>query len=132
MKNKVFSLAEHYFTWHYGQAYADIYHVWLNFIWFIFNFFSINLLISTLFSPWKRMGEEYPAGFDIGRAAETWIVNILMRFVGAGTRFIVICVGLFFASIVFLIGLIVLAVWTIMPAFFVALIILGLSLIIYG
>jgi hypothetical protein len=132
MKNKTVSLIEHYFTWHYGRAYADIYHVWMNFIWFFFNFFSINLLISTLFSPWKRMGEEYPAGFDIGRAISTWVVNILMRFVGAGTRLIVISVGLLLASITFLLGLIIFAIWTVMPIFFVALIILGISLIIYG
>ncbi|MCX6739262.1 MAG: hypothetical protein NT098_04420 [Candidatus Parcubacteria bacterium] len=132
MKIKTLSLIEHYITWHYGQAYSDIYHVWTNFIWFFFNFFSIKLLFSTLFSPWKRMGEEYPAGFDIGRAAQTWVVNILMRFVGAGVRLIVIAVGLSFALLAFLLGLVVLVVWTVMPIFFVALIISGFSLIIYG
>ena len=132
MKIKTLSLIERYITWHYGQAYSDIYHVWTNFIWFFFNFFSIKLLFSTLFSPWKRMGEEYPAGFDIGRAAQTWVVNILMRFVGAGVRLIVIAVGLSFALLAFLLGLVVLVVWTVMPIFFVALIISGFSLIIYG
>ncbi len=132
MKIKTLSLIEHYISWHYGQAYSDIYHVWTNFIWFFFNFFSIKLLFSTLLSPWKRMGEEYPAGFDIGRAAQTWVVNVLMRFVGAGVRLIVIAVGLSFALLAFLLGLVVLIVWTVMPIFFVALIISGFSLIIYG
>jgi len=132
MKIKTLSLIEHYITWHYGQAYLDIYHVWTNFIWFFFNFFSIDLLFKTLFAPWKRMGEEYPEGFNISRTITTWIVNMLMRFVGMGIRIFIIGFGLCLASIAFLLGLVVIAIWTIMPIFFIALIIWGISLIIYG
>ncbi len=129
---KMLSLLEHYLVWHYGQAYRDIYHVWMNFIWFCFNFFSITDLFASLFQPWKRMGEDYPKAFDLAKIVSTFIVNILMRIVGAMVRLIVITIGLTFASLVFFIGLAILLVWTVMPVFFVAIIVMGLSLIIYG
>jgi hypothetical protein len=129
---KLISLFEHYLTWHYGQAYRDIYNVWVNFIWFCFNFFAISDLFKTLLEPWKRMGEEYPKGLDLAKIAQTLIVNLLMRAVGITVRLLVIGIGLTFASLVFFIGLIVLLLWTVMPIVFVALIVIGLSLIIYG
>ncbi len=78
------------------------------------------------------MGEDYPKAFDLAKIVSTFIVNILMRIVGAMVRLIVITIGLTFASLVFFIGLAILLVWTVMPVFFVALIVMGLSLIIYG
>jgi len=129
---KLISLMEHYFAWHYGQAYKDIYGVWTNFIWFCFNFFSISELFASLFQPWKRMGEEYPKVFNFSVIIQTLIVNILMRFVGVMVRLLVISIGLAFASLIFLIGLTILLLWTVMPICIVALIILGISLIIHG
>jgi hypothetical protein len=131
-KIKKISLFEHYLSWHYGQAYRDIYHVWMNFLWFCFNFFSINELFGSLLEPWKRMGEEYPKGLDLAKIAQTLIVNILMRFVGAMVRLLVIAIGLGLSTIVFLLGLAILLLWTVMPIFFVALVFMGISLIIYG
>jgi hypothetical protein len=129
---KLLSLFEHYFSWHYGQAYKDLYGVWMNFVWFCFNFFSIGELFGSLFAPWKRMGEGYPTVPDFKVIIQTFIVNMLMRFVGVMVRLLVIGIGLTFATLVFLIGLIIMLVWTIMPIFIVALIIVGLSLIIHG
>lgn len=130
--SKLFSLVEHYFVWHYSQAYYDIYHVWKNFLFFCFNFFSINELLHSLFQPWKRMGEDYPKSFDLPKMAQTFIVNTLMRFVGAMMRLLVVGFGLLFSSIIFLIGLLILLVWTVMPVFFISLIVMGISLIMYG
>jgi len=130
--SKLTSLIEHYVIWHYGRAYVDIYNIWMNFVWFVFYFFSIGVLFNTLFQPWKRMGEEYPRGFAPAIALQTFIVNTLMRGVGFMVRVIVIAIGLSIASVVFALGLVVFALWTIMPVFFVALIVIGLTLLLFG
>jgi hypothetical protein len=131
-REKLISLLEHYFSWHYGQAYRDIYGVWMNFVWFCFHFFSISELLGSLFQPWKRMGEEYPRVPDLKIILQTFVVNLLMRFVGVMVRLLVIGIGLAFASLVFFIGLIIMALWTVMPIFIVAIIIIGLALILHG
>ena len=125
-------LAESYTRWHYGRAYRDMFAVWMNLLWFIFNFFSIFMLLGTLFQPWKRMGEGYSKGFDPAGWAETFIVNTLMRIVGAGARLTLILFGLLLAALLFFAGVIFFIVWTIMPVFLIAVILLGIYLLFHG
>lgn len=125
-------LIESYFAWHYGRAFADIFHIWVNFLWFVFNFFSISALIETFFDPWKRMGESYPRGFDIAGVISTFVVNALMRAVGIMVRLIVLCIGLAFAVVIFATGLVIVLLWALMPIVFVALVIISIHLIFYA
>lgn len=125
-------LTESYFAWHYGQAFIDMFHIWLNFLWFIFNFFSISALINTFFDPWKRMGESYPKGFDITGVLSTLVVNLLMRAVGIMVRIIVLAIGLAFILVTIVVGLVICVSWALMPVVFVALAIISLHLIFYG
>lgn len=125
-------LIESYFSWHYGRAFVDMFHIWMNFLWFVFNFFSISALLETLFDPWKRMGESYPKGFDIAGVISTLVVNLLMRVVGVMVRLIVLCIGLALALVVFVAGLTIGILWALTPIVFVALVILALHLIFYG
>lgn len=125
-------LIESYFSWHYGHAFVDMFHIWMNFFWFVFNFFSISTLIDTFFDPWKRMGEDYPKGFDIMGVISTLVVNLLMRVVGIMVRLIVLGIGLAFAFIILVAGIAVGILWALMPVAFVALVILALHLIFYA
>ncbi len=125
-------LIESYFSWHYGRAFVDMFHIWMNFLWFVFNFFSISALINTFFDPWKRMGESYPKGFDIAGLISTLVVNLLMRVVGIMVRVIVLSIGLAFAVVIFVVGITIGILWALMPVVFVALVILALYLIFYG
>jgi hypothetical protein len=125
-------LTESYFAWHYGRAFWDMFHIWVNFLWFVFNFFSVSALIETFFDPWKRMGESYPKGLDIAGTVSTFVVNTLMRVVGIMVRLIVLCIGLAFAAVIFAAGIIIGILWALMPIVFVALVILSLHLIFYA
>jgi hypothetical protein len=125
-------LIESYFAWHYGRAFVDIFHIWMNFFWFVFNFFSLSALINTFFDPWKRMGESYPKGFDIAGVISTFVVNALMRVVGIMVRLIVLCIGLFFTALILVGGIAIGLLWALAPIVFVALVIISLHLIFYG
>ena len=82
-----------YVKWHYGRGLRELFGVAGNFLWFVTNFFSFKLLLKTLFSPWKRLGENYEGGFNLGAFASTFIVNGLMRTFGFITRLLVLLVG---------------------------------------
>jgi|SRR3989344_2459894 len=105
-----------YAKWHYGQGVRELVSVAGNFLWFLSHFFSFKLLTRTLFAPWKRMGEGYGQGFDLGRIASAFIVNLLMRAVGFVTRIIVLFVG--FCSYLAILGLslVVFLIWIFAPA----------------
>lgn len=121
----------HYVWWHYTTAIADLVRNYLNFVRFLKNFFSIDHLTRNLFSPWRRLGEEYPeGGFNLEAFFSALIVNTLMRLVGFVIRLIFIVVGLiaiFFSLVVFLV---VLTAWLGMPAILIFLIVFSYKLLI--
>ncbi|PIQ91614.1 MAG: hypothetical protein COV70_02835 [Parcubacteria group bacterium CG11_big_fil_rev_8_21_14_0_20_39_22] len=113
-----------YFRWHYGVAFKDISRVFLNYIWFLYHFFSIRLLLSTLFLPWQRLQD--PGGKGVEKFLGKIFINTIMRLVGFLARTFIICIGI--ASIIFtsVLGILFLIVWIFVPAFPVALFIFGL------
>src|SRR3989344_3793413 len=90
----VISLLKSYIGWHYSLALEAWWLIYTNCLWFLFNFFSVSILIRTLFSPWRRLTESYPTSFAPGAAAEILIINLLMRAVGLVIR----TVFIFFAA----------------------------------
>jgi hypothetical protein len=110
-----------YFLWHYTKGVADVAGVSLNALWFLYHFFSLPSLLSTLFSPFERIEERFSRGFDIEDFLSVILVNILMRFVGFVMRSILIAVG-----IIVILGVLVLSVVFFILWFFLPLVVGGL------
>lgn len=113
-----------YFSWHYKNAYSHIYGIWLNMIRFALEFFSVGLLLKTLFSPFERLNEEYKSGLEA--KAETAFVNLMMRIVGLLVRLPVVILGLVSAAFVFFAGLVFFLLWTVLPVVFVFFLMFGI------
>lgn len=113
-----------YSKWHYGRGLKELLGVAHNFLWFVGHFFSFNLLLKTLFAPWKRLGENYSGNFNLEAFASALIVNTLMRVVGFATRSIILIIG--FASYIFVAAFstAVLVIW-----FFAPVILLGSAIL---
>ena len=82
-----------YARWHYGRGFNEMLVLLRNFFVFLVHFFSFKLLLKTFFSPWKRMSERYQRGLNIEAAASTFVVNFLMRIVGAISRAVILLFG---------------------------------------
>lgn len=123
-------LFPYYLIWHYSKALVDLKNLWKNFIVFFYEFFSLTTLVSTLFSPWHRMQDSYSKELNFENTVGTFIVNSLMRIVGAFVRLIFIIIGL--VSIVFTIffGLIVFCLWIVMPLILFYTIMTGFAMLI--
>lgn len=115
-----------YFAWHYTNAFKNIWHVWMNIMWFINRIFSIPLLIRTLFAPWHRMTEEAKGGFDLEDWAERTVVNIMSRVVGALVRIPIIILGVVSLVTAFLTGLLFYVFWVFAPVIVVLLFMFGI------
>ncbi len=114
-----------YLRWHYGMAYRDLTRVWLNYLWFVAHFFSLGILLRTLFAPYKRMKEKNEKGLDFQAIGEMIAVNTVMRLVGFLLRIIVLTIGLAVLSVVLVLGLILYPIWTIMPVLLIALLLIS-------
>lgn len=88
------SILHHYLLWHYTRAFGEILHVWKNFVWFTFHFFSIPQLLKSFLSPWKRMTEERGQTFNFEDLASFIIINLISRIVGVLLRTVLIIAGL--------------------------------------
>lgn len=104
-----------YVIWHFFDVPRSILSGWKNFLLFGLNYFSIFLLIKTLFSPWRRYQWSYGRGFDLGRYFEVFFSNLLSRILGAIIRIFLIFIGLVAEVLIVLIGLLVFMGWLILP-----------------
>lgn len=109
---KLVAILPTYIFWHYTRAIRDYIHISANFIWFIFYFFSIEILLKTLTDPWKRLSRDetaHPTFFG------NLVINILMRLVGISIRLATIALGLLSLIVVFSLLLLGFFVWLILP-----------------
>lgn len=109
------ALPFNYLWWHYTLAWRDLWGIFSNFIWFLYHFFSLPVLVRTLFSPWKRLGEVYPDHFDLGATLATFFINSLMRFVGLLFRVVLICFGSLVLVVTCVLAVIMFAIWLALP-----------------
>lgn len=120
-----------YIIWHYTRAILEFSHIYKNILSFVFNFFSISILVQSYFAPWRRMGEDYTKNFldDPEDALAVFVVNIIMRIVGIAMRTVIIVFGFLLFSLVALFYPILLIAWLIIPLILIVLVMLGFGLI---
>ena len=116
-----------YLVWHYSRAFRDIFSLWFNFMWFVTHFFSIPLLFRTLFSPWKRLSDEYERA-GIEKMAETFVFNLMSRVLGGVVRSIFLGIGLSMLLLITAVLVILCVVWLFLPALALLSTVWGLSL----
>ncbi len=108
--------------WHFYEMPQFLFSAWKNYIFFVSNFFSVPLLLSTFFSPWRRYAWRYPRGFDIGEYYKVFISNLFSRVIGAMMRFVLIIFGIIAQILVIVAGFIIILFWVLMPFIVIALI----------
>jgi hypothetical protein len=83
-----------YIKWHFLDAPKQILEGLKNIIWFGWNYFSIGLLLRTLFAPWRRIQWSQEKGFHPGSFLYTLASNLISRILGAIVRSFLIFIGL--------------------------------------
>ena len=121
-----------YGQWHYGAAWIDILRVYTNCTWFVWHFFSISLLLKTLFQPFQRIHDTYTTDSDhvVEDFFGTLVVNGAMRVVGACMRLFLIALGAVVLAVELLLGLAVCALWPVLPVLCGALLFVGGALLV--
>ena len=121
-----------YLEWHYTRAFLDMLRVWWNLFRFIFDFFSIPLLVRTLLSPWRRLEERRRVGGGVEDFFSVLIVNIIVRIVGAVMRLVIIAIGLVSLVLAIGLGIAFVLIWISAPLLVGAGLVRGLSLMLYN
>ena len=121
------SVIHDYFVWHYTRAFKELFHVWLNSLWFIVHFFSIPQLAKAWFAPFKRITEAKRPGLNFEDLAGYVIINLMSRIVGAILRTVLIGLGILFIVLAVALGFSFTLVWILLPVIIVTALVLGIS-----
>jgi hypothetical protein len=125
-------LTFYYIRWHYSMAIRDLVGIIGNFFWFFYELFSIPLFLKTFFVPFHRLAEPATKAFKPGVWFENFIVNSLMRIVGAALRTLLIFIGVCLLAVTGIVGALVLITWILAPLMLTFLIASGVTLIAAG
>jgi hypothetical protein len=109
------SIIPYYFSWHYSQGTISYFKIWKNLVWFLWNFFSIKILLKTFFAPFEKLKENYTGGLDIENWLSSILITTLMRLVGMFARSVIIILGLVTISAFSIIGFFGIFVWLTLP-----------------
>jgi len=91
------------------------------------DFFSINILASTLFSPYRQISAGNVTG-SLGVQMQAFFDRLLSRFIGATIRIFMMIIGLIVMFSQILFGFIMLIFWLIVPLLpFMGLIIMAIG-----
>lgn len=118
-----------YLYWHYTKGVKRYLEIWRDFIWFFWNFFSIPLLLRTLFSYWHRDITRMGRGFDPKEFLQTLAFNFISRGVGAVVRLFTILFALIIEILIILFGAVFFIVWLGLPLVAVGSLISGFLLV---
>jgi hypothetical protein len=124
------SIVHHYLFWHYSRAFLEIFHVWLNFLWFVVHFFSIPQLMRSWVAPWKRMVEDRGNKWNLEDLAGYVIIGTLSRLIGFMLRSVIISIGLLCTFVTVIAGFIVYIFWVAAPLTIIALLVFGIALLV--
>jgi len=109
---KIFS---QFVFWYFFEVPKKILKAWKNFLSFNLEFFSLSLLFKTFFAPWRKYIWTYPKSFDLTKYLEVFFSNLISRALGMIIRAALIFIGVLTQILIFLIGMIVLFGWLILP-----------------
>lgn len=112
------------FRWWYSDGYRDLLIRIKDRIVRVWHYFSVALLVKTLFAPWKRI-ITYP-GKSIQERLRAVIDNLVSRLVGFFVRVLVIFVAVIVVIIATLLGGLMVIAWPFAPISVVVLFVMGL------
>jgi hypothetical protein len=113
--------------WYYGKAIKELGRNYLSLLSFLINFFSLTVLLRTLFSPFRRLHETQSFRlFAWQEWGSALIVNTLMRLVGLVLRLVLLVVGAALSLVSVPLFLVALLLWLSLPA--ILLLTLGIGL----
>lgn len=101
-------------SWWYGAGYKAQLSLLHERLVGSYDYFSIGLLASTLFAPFRQISAGKVSG-PIGLRLRAFVDRLISRFIGAFVRLILIVVGIVWLALQAFVGAVVLLLWALVP-----------------
>lgn len=105
-----------FLAWHYNDGIKFYVGRYLYFLRSVVRYFSLTLLLSSLFAPWKRLiVVEKKPGFDLAASFTNFSFNMVSRGIGSVVRVVLFITGLLALVFFSIFGLFGLVMWVLLP-----------------
>lgn len=101
-------------SWWYGGGWIDRLHMMKDRLRSSADFFSVSLLISTLFSPFRQISADSVA-VSLSDHIRAFFDKLLSRIIGSIVRIFMIIFGLITMLLQIIFGIVILTSWLIIP-----------------
>jgi len=102
-------------TWWYSAGWQRFGQLLLEKLVISEDFFSIDILLSTLFAPFKQISADYGSGGTLQMKIQAWFDKLFSRFIGAIIRAVLILVGVVWLLLQSVVDLMLMAMWPLIP-----------------
>lgn len=109
----VVMLAVSFFGWWYGRGWRQVIGSLRSRLQSVADGFSVNLLLPTLFEPWRRITTT--PGRSLEDKMHAWIDNMFSRLVGFVVRLFVLFVAVITLAVVAVLTILEMIAWPLMP-----------------
>jgi len=120
-----------YFSWWYNQGVLGFWDGILVMTGKIYSYFSIHILLRTLFDPWKRDNYSIENG-SLEARSKVMLDNLISRVIGFVIRLFTMLFGLSLTISFFVFMFLILIIWLALPIVILALIVNGIRMVING
>jgi hypothetical protein len=103
--------------WWYGSGWKKVGAILMQRAVVAEDYFSIDLLLKTLFSPFRQISADTGRGGTLGDKMRAAFDKLFSRVIGAAVRIILILVGTAWLLINLVIDIAILVVWPLLPLF---------------
>jgi len=105
-----------FIKWHYSEGVEYYWQAYKFSVNSVVHYFSLPLLLKTLFSPWKRLSvKDNKPGFNLDRYFDVISFNLVSRMVGAMVRIVLFLAGNLAVFFLVVLGLLGLLFWLLIP-----------------
>ena len=104
------------FQWWYGDGWRQRARIIRAHLADTIDYFSIELLIKTLFMPFRQISAETVEG-SMDAKMRAWGDRMISRIIGAIVRIVIMVVGTVLIGLQGILGIIILVAWGLAPAF---------------
>lgn len=122
------SLSLMFVSWWYGEMLTATFNYFKHLLAYLFDFFSVKICITTLFSVWRRDTTTYTGpGLNIKAMFESMVLNLASIVVGFCVKMSTLIAYLIMTAIFSLLMSLYILVWVLFPLLLAALIYFGLK-----
>ena len=104
-----------YFDWHYRKKTMALMFTLSAYVAFIYHYFSLGILLATLFAPWKREKLRVKDIFPLGPFLEAFTFNVVSIIMGTLIRLITMLIGVIVLLATVAVCAIIAAMWLGLP-----------------